>query len=281
MDKKEQVEENVEEVEKKKINWKIVGLWVVFTIVSLVGIFFLSTYIRWNAEIANKYEIIYTGQEEVQIKELKDFLGFDVDTKIESDQAIKAYCSSKFGDNCVTADYTSGVENALRSPGTVVSVVVLIDLIILYVILKDRLKKQIRTYIYACLIILFGFYIIGSEVFKVADYYFFVNNNKNVVEGKVIKELIPHKGKEFRPVISYEIDDKEYITDLDIKKTEVGKKINVYYKNKNYEVIEVKRDMIKHHIIPSIVGILVLVVGFRYLKLNGKERIKEGEEESK
>ena len=42
MDKEKQ-EEVLEEVEKKKINWKRVIQWFLFVVVSLVGVFFLST----------------------------------------------------------------------------------------------------------------------------------------------------------------------------------------------------------------------------------------------
>jgi hypothetical protein len=281
MDKeKEKTEEVVEEVEKKSINWKRVIQWFLFTVVSLVGVFFLSTYIRWNAEISDKYEIIYTGQEEVKINELKNYLGFDIEAKVEADQAIKAYCSSKYGESCVAADYTSGVENLLRSPRPVVAVVLLIDLIILYIIFKERLTGKIRTYIYGVLIILFGLYIVGYEVFGIADYYFFVNGNKNVVDGTIIKGLIPNNGKEFRPLISYEVEEKEYVKDIDIKAKEVGKEITVYYNKKAPEKIEVKRSMLGH-IFPSIVGIATVVLGVVYLKINKKKEINEEEKKAK
>lgn len=281
MDKDKKTEiETTEEVEKKKIDWKKVILWFIFAVVSLVGVFFLSTYIRWNAEIGDKYEVLYTGQEEVQIKELKDFLGFDIESDISDKQAIKAYCTSKFGSTCITADYTSKVENALRSPRYVVSIVILIDLILLYILLGDRLRKKFRTYIYAGVILLFGVYTIGYEIFQVADYYFFVNNNKNVVDAKIIYELVPNNGKEFRPVIRYEIDEKEYVTDIDVLKKEVGKEITVYYKNKKYDQIEVKRSMLGH-IVPAIVGILIVIMGSKYLKLNLKEKKIKEEEEAK
>ena len=281
MDKDKKTEiETTEEVEKKKIDWKKVILWFIFAVVSLVGVFFLSTYIRWNAEIGDKYEVLYTGQEEVQIKELKDFLGFDIESDISDKQAIKAYCTSKFGSTCITADYTSKVENALRSPRYVVSIVILIDLILLYILLGDRLRKKFKTYIYAGVILLFGVYTIGYEIFQVADYYFFVNNNKNVVDAKIIYELVPNNGKEFRPVIRYEIDEKEYVTDIDVLKKEVGKEITVYYKNKKYDQIEVKRSMLGH-IVPAIVGILIVIMGSKYLKLNLKEKKIKEEEEAK
>lgn len=281
MDKeKEKQEEVLEEVEKKSINWKRVIQWFLFTVVTLVGVFFLSTYIRWNAEIEDKYEVVYTGQEEVKINELNNYLGFDIEAEVNEDQAIKAYCSSKFGESCVTADYTSGVENLLRSPRPVVAVVILIDLIILYIIFKERLTGKIRTYIYGALIILFGLYIVGYELFGVADYYFFVNGNKNVVDGSIIKELVPNNGKVFRPLISYEVDEKEYVTDLDIKAKEVGKEITIYYNKKNPEQIEVKRSMLGH-IFPSIVGIATIVLGVVYLKINKKKEIKEEEKKAK
>ena len=281
MDKEKEKQEVVEEeIEKKSINWKRVIQWFLFTVVTLIGVFFLSTYIRWSAEVGDKYEVIYTGQEEVKIKELKNFLDFDVEAKVGEDEAIKAYCSSKFGDNCVTTDYTSGIENLLRAPRPVITIVVLIDLIILYVIFKERLTGKIRAYVYGALIVLFGIYTVGYEIFGVADYYFFVNGNKNVVDGKIIKEIIPNNGKEFRPLIKYEVEEKEYITDLDITKKEVGKKINVYYNKKHPEKIEVKRSMVGH-IAPSLFGIAIIVVGVKYLKINKKKVIKEEEKKAK
>ncbi len=278
MDKEKQ-EEVLEEVEKKKINWKRVIQWFLFVVVSLVGVFFLSTYIRWTAEIGSKNEILYTGQEEVKIKELKDFLGFDLETELKENQAMKVYCSSKFGDSCVTADYTSGIENLLRSPRVVVNIVLLIDLIILYIIFKERLSGKIRAYIYGGLVILLGIYTIGYEIFAVADYYYFVNGNKNVVDAKVVYELVPNNGKEFRPVVKYEVEDTEYVTDIDYKAKEVGEEITLYYKKKMPDKIDFKRSMVKH-ILPSIVGIAIIVVGFLYLKLNKKEKPEKEEKKA-
>ena len=50
-----------------------------------------------------------------------------------------------------------------------------------------------------------------------------------------------------------------------------GKEITVYYKNKKYDQIEVKRSMLGH-IVPAIVGILIVIMGSKYLKLNLKEK---------
>ena len=277
---KQKQEEVVEEVEKKKINWKRVIQWFLFVVVSLIGVFFLSTYIRWSAEIGSKYEVLYTGQEEVKINELKDFLGFDLEAELKENQAMKIYCSSKFGDSCVTADYTSGIENLLRSPRVVVNIVLLVDLIILYIIFKERLTGKIRTYVYGGLVVLLGIYTIGYELFTVADYFYFVNGNKNVADAKVLYELVPNNGKEFRPVIKYEVEDVEYTTDIDYKAKEVGEEITLYYKKKMPDQIDFKRSMVKH-ILPSIVGIAIIVVGCLYLKLNKKEKQEKEEEKAK
>ena len=280
---KEKDEAVVEEtVEKQKVDIKKVILLVLIIIVSLVGVFFLSTKLRWEAEIGDKTKIFYTAdQDTYKVDSLVDFYGHDIAIELEEKEAMELYCSSKFGKDCVKANYTDSFQNNLRHPMTVVNVVILIDLILLFILLREQLTGKIRTYFYAGLIILWGLFVIGSELFKIADYNKLVGD-KVTTEGEAVY-YIKGDNDSYIPVYKYYIEENEgqfyqedYIKHGDFEEETV----TLYYKKKNPDKMVVEKDL-KKHILPIIIGALISCVGITYLNLNVKEKKEKKEEDSK
>ena len=134
--------------EPKKIELKKIILIILIGIVSLVGFFFWSTKVRWDAEISEKEnKILYYGQEEVKVDKLDGFYGEKIKLNIKDTEAILMYCTSEYGGECVTGDFNNGFENILRNPTIIINIVILIDLVLLLLLLKDKCFGKIKTYI--------------------------------------------------------------------------------------------------------------------------------------
>lgn len=259
---------------KKPNNVAKIILIVVMIIVSMIGVFFASTYIRWNAFIEDKYEIIYYEQDGIKVDEVKGFYGEDLNNDLSENQAMRLYCTSQYGGKCVTGNYTDILENLFRSPGIIINIVILIDLGLLYLLVKEKKFNKIQRYIFSLLIVLYGIYGLGVQIYKMTDYYFFVNNSEYVTNGKIIKEVIPRNDK-FKAIVSYDIGDKNYIEylDYDIKGSFLDnneKKVMLYYDKKDGKKIEVKRSLLGY-ILPIIIAILMIVIGYDYFKIKKKD----------
>ncbi len=262
---------DVQETEKvkNKINFKKILLIILMIIVSLVGIFFWSTKIRWEADIAEHYEILYYGQEEIEINHIVDFYGEELSNTLDTDEAYLMYCTEEYGDECITADFTNKFDNLLRDPTNIINIVILIDLILLFLILKDKNFGKIKSYIIVVVIMIYGLFRLGVVIFNVADYYFFVNDSRNVTEGIITKGLYTENEKEFYPVVYYRTVDDAFTTYIDnpIKGRIEDKKeqaITLYYDTKDNSIVTPKRSLLIY-ILPLIIAGLYITFSLLYL----------------
>ncbi len=270
MKKLKEETEIIEDKGKDKKIYKIF-IWILIVLISLIGIFFLATYIRWNAEIKDKNEILYYKQEEIKIDSLKDFYGSEVELNINDNEALLMYCSSKYGGTCVTGDFSNSIENLFRNPYVIVNVVILLDLVLLYFILKDKNIGIIKVYVISTIILLYGCYGIGLQIYKYADYYKLVNDSEYLTNGIIYKGLKTNNNKYFKPVVSYDIDSNNYkvYVNYDVKGTidsKIDEKITLYYDNKNYENVTPKRNFVGY-VLPLIVSIITFALGIFYMTL--------------
>ena len=282
-------EEIVEEVEKSKVSFFKIFLGTLFVIFTLIAVFFMATYIRWKAEINNKTEIVYSGQEEIKIDKLVDFYGIELDPELKENEAISVYCTSEFGKECIMADYNSFLENNFRNPFLVISIVVFIDLILIYVLTKNYLNGKKRSYVYGGLIILWGLVNICVSVYKIADYVKLEKTGEQIT-GKQINYLRSNNKKSYVPYISYstenpnnrnEVIDVKYIPlNYSIDGSFEEKEITLYQDKKNKSLVTPKRDL-KSYIVPVSTGVLTVIMGFIYLTINSRFKKREQKEKNK
>lgn len=248
-----------QEKKDKKRKIKIISLII---LVSLFGLLFLSTYLRWNADIADKHKIIYYKQDGLKINSLVDFYGGDVNLEISDDDAIVMYCSKDYGQNCITADYLSPMENIFRNPVIIINIVIIIDLILFYNLIKGKYMKDIYKVIMGLVILIYGLGLSFMQLYKVAEYYIFANNQFSV-NAVIFKGVITDNDKKFNPIVKYEIDGKEYIEYLDTEvkgkvSDKIGEEINIHYYKKDKSNIVGKRNVL-WRIAPFILGIIIIV----------------------
>lgn len=280
MKKNEDIIVDNEEKKKSFFNKNFV-LVILLIVVSLVGIFFASTYIRWNAEISELNEIIYYGQDDIKITELKDFYGNEMSTEINEYQALRLYCTSEYGNECLTGDYVDTLENLFRSPRVVINIVILIDLIIVYILIKDKKLKKVFIYAVSLLILLYGIYSLGFQIYKLSDYIGSVNDSQNVTQAKIIKGVVTSNEDRFKPIIEYTTEKGTNIIYLDyIVKGNIEDKIDdtitVYYKKKDVLDVEVKRSF-WGYILPTILSIVTIIMSVIYFKLKDEKKKEENE----
>lgn len=280
MKKNEDIIVDNEEKKKSFFNKNFV-LVILLIVVSLVGIFFASTYIRWNAEISELNEIIYYGQDDIKITELKDFYGNEMSTEINDYQALRLYCTSEYGNECLTGDYVDTLENLFRSPRVVINIVIIIDLIIVYILIKDKKLKKVFIYAVSLLILLYGIYSLGFQIYKLSDYIGSVNDSQNVTQAKIIKGVVTSNEDRFKPIIEYTTEKGTNIIYLDyIVKGNIEDKIDdtitVYYKKKDVLDVEVKRSF-WGYILPTILSIITIIMSVIYFKLKDEKKKEENE----
>lgn len=280
MKKNEDIIVDNEEKKKSFFNKNFV-LVILLIVVSLVGIFFASTYIRWNAEISELKEIIYYGQDDIKITELKDFYGNEMSTEINDYQALRLYCTSEYGNECLTGDYVDTLENLFRSPRVVINIVILIDLIIVYILIKDKKLKKVFIYAVSLLILLYGIYSLGFQIYKLSDYIGSVNDSQNVTQAKIIRGVVTSNEDRFKPIIEYTTEKGTNIIYLDyIVKGNIEDKIDdtitVYYKKKDVLDVEVKRSF-WGYILPTILSIVTIIMSVIYFKLKDEKKKEENE----
>ena len=268
-------EEIIEELEKSRVSWGKVFLVTLFVLFTLIAIFFGATYIRWKAEISGKYQIVYTGQEEIKIDKLVDFYGNDLATELKENEALYVYCTSEYGKECIMPDFNNPLENNFREPLNVIFTLVLIDLLLLYILIKDGIRGKKRVYVYGSIIILYGLVILGSVVYKALDYYMLVKDGNKITANQEYY-LRTDNTKKYIPVISYELgeEEKQYIpTDYAVKGTFEVKNVDVYHHDKK-DIVTIKKDYLMY-IWPSVVGILTFVLGIVYMLINKKKKEEE------
>lgn len=272
---------DVTEVEEdtKKFDVKKLILLILIVITTLVGIFFWSTKVRWDAEIEEYHEILYYGQEEVQINELTGFYGEELSTEIKDTEALLMYCSSEYGKTCVTGDFNNSFENLLREPSIVINIVVLIDMVLLLILFKDKyMGNAIKTYIIFGIVLVMGLFNVGKVIYDFANYYSFVNDSEYVVEGEIIGQLVTENSSEYYPVVKYTTEQGEFINYVSVPMNgQVDEdlpdknKITIYYDKLDNEVITTKQSLSKY-IFPVIVGVLYIVVAIAYLVISKRKK---------
>ena len=263
--------------EPKKIDFKKIILIILICIVSLVGFFFWSTKVRWDAEISEKEnKILYYGQEEVKVDKLDGFYGEKIKLNIKDTEAILMYCTSEYGGECVTGDFNNGFENILRNPTIIINIVILIDLILLLFLLKDKYFGKIKSYIIFGIVLLYGIINIGMVVFEVANYYYFVNDSEYVAKGKIVRQLVTDNTKEYYPVVEYTTEQGDFVTYIEVPvngqiKDDLKdkRKITIYYDKVDNEIATTKQSLIKY-ILPLMVGIGYLLIAIIYLIKSSK-----------
>lgn len=284
--KVEEVQGNQEvQEEKKKINFKRIALYLVLVFVSLFGIFFWSTSVRWKDEISDKYEIVYFNQEDIKIDSIEDFFGGEMSTSVGDNDSYLMYCTSEHGGDCVTGDFNSGLENNLRHPLLIVTICILIDLILVLVLLRNKKLNKILVYAVTIVVCLYGLIVACSQAFSVSSY-LMQSRGHDTVDAYIYKATYTESDKSFKPIMKYNIGSEEKYSFLDSKikgniKDHLNEKLAVYYRN---EVISYKRSIVGN-IIGFVVSILIFIIGFRFLKLRKldsyEELQKEIEEEKK
>jgi hypothetical protein len=272
-----EVKEVVEE--SKKFNVKSLVLIILLVVTSLVGVFFLSTKIRWNAEIAEKeFELLYYGQDNIKVEELLGFFGNELDTQLKENEAFLMYCNSEYGGYCVTGDFNNSFENMLRNPGLALNIVILIDLILLFMLLRDK-KLGIKVYIIFGALLFYGIINVGRVIFEVVDYYYLINKSENVVEGNVIAQLFTENKEQFYPVVEYTTEQGDFVNYIKVPmegqlKDSKLRKVNVYYDKKDNDLI-INKQGLKKQILPLIIGVGYIVLSIVFL-VNEKKNNREG-----
>ncbi len=277
-----------EQIDEKKIKRKKIRLIVLILLVSLVGLLFFSTYVRWKADIEDKNKLIYYKQDGIKIDSLVDFYGSDVDIDIDDNEAILMYCNKDYGKNCMTADYNNLMENIYRDPVIIINVVIIIDLILFYMLIKDKFMKDYKKVIMGLVILLYGLSLTFVQVYKIADYYIFANNNFKTT-ATIYKKVLTSNEKSFFPIVKYEIDGKEYINYLDTKikgniEDKVGEEIEIHYYKKDKNEIVNKKNVL-WRIAPALLGTVICLESIWFFpkmrkieedkKDNKKEEAKE------
>ena len=270
--KEVEVTEMVEDIKKNKI--KNIVLLIIIGVVSLIGFFFWATKIRWDAEIEEYTEILYVGQEEVKIDRLDGFYGEIIEFELQDNLAILMYCESEYGGLCVTGDFNNKFENLLREPSIVINMVVLVDLVLLFILLKDKSFGNIKSYVVFVIILLYGFINLSAVIIDVADYYTFVNDSKNLANATIIKGISTSNENEFYPVVTYTTKEGEFTNYLSVPvsgtiKDKVNEEITVYYDAEDHNVITAKKSLLGY-IVPTVVSILFILLSIIYLILYKK-----------
>lgn len=275
-----EIDEKEQNKQDKKRKILLISLLV---LVSLIGIFFLSTYLRWNADIEDKYRIIYYKQDGLKIDSLTDFYGGDVSLDIDDNEAIIMYCTKDYGKNCVTLDYLNPLENIFRDPVIIINVVIIIDLILVYNLIKDKYIKDIKKLIMGLVILVYGLGLTFMQIYKIAEYYIFVNNQFETT-ATIYKKVITENDKKFNPIVKYEIDGKEYMEylDTDIKGSiddKIDEEINIHYYKKDKNSIVGKRNVL-WRIAPAILGIIIVIESISFMP-KMRKIVEEKKEEIK
>lgn len=264
------------EEDTKKFNVKKLILLILIVITTLVGIFFWSTEVRWNAEIEDYHEILYYGQEEIKIDELTGFYGNEVDINIADTEAILMYCSSQYGGTCVTGDFNNTFENLLRDSSLVINIVILIDLILLFILFKDKCFGKIKNYIIFGVVLIYGLINIGFVIYDFANYYSFVNDSKNVVTGYVVRQLITENKNEYYPVVEYVTEQGEFTNYIlssysgEVSNEHTDKnKITIYYDRVDSSICTIRQDL-KKYVLPLIVALGYVILSIIFVIRSNK-----------
>jgi len=287
--KKEKVEEKktrlvLNEVPKKPLSKRSKLIITGMVFLGVIAIFFIATHLRWERDIAKTHEVILTDNEKITERmSILNFYGEELtDFKLEDDEAAILYCNKK-ETKCYVTDTTDFTENLLRNPGNIINILLFGEIILFYMLLYGKGYSKIVRYIVRGVLILYGMFLVGQQIYNVTNYYFLINSNETV-NGTIIKKLQNSGDDKIYPVISYTIYDQDYLLVSDVKtEQKMGDEITVYIKKRRLEVADIKRNPFK--ILDIMVAIIILIEGFMSIKYFGnkveiKEEDKEKEESS-
>ncbi len=258
-----------EVVKKPKKKYFILGAIGIIVLVTLIVV--LSTYGRWinekeslNRVLVNKYDdmIVYTDDKDIiQINSIKDFYGDEYKLELNDNEYAHLYCNKN--NDCIYME-----DSFFQHPGILIFICVFVLIVIVYLIIKDlAIINIVIKAVLASVILATGLVLIFMETYEMLDYYGMVNNNNNLVEGKVVGYI--SNGKKYNEVIEYFIDDYKYIyvNNSTVKTYELDKDINVYYDKKVYSIAEVKRNpLIINNYVYGLLFVIESIFYFRLLK---------------
>ena len=280
------------EKEKEKIGKKSILFIIIMALIGLCMIFSISTYLRWNRDVENRKEVLLIEENEklgyyndknefVEVKTLSDFYGTEEDVEIRENEGIVVYCGKKkvSRSDCISINPSDNLENVMRKPYTIINLLVIIELLLLFELLISLpTVKPIVVKICGIVIILYGVFLVGYQIFNVTSYYYFVNNNKNVVDGTIVREIRDSEVNNKRlPIIKYTVEDKDY-TYYSLVKTDkkIGDTITLYYGKKDYSKVTEKKNPFK--ILDILISFVVIAIGIMFIKvLPNKINIKKEE----
>lgn len=282
-------EVNIKDVEvteetKKKINLKNIILWILIGIVTLVGIFFISTKIRWDADLEEHTEILYYGQENIKVDKITGYYGEKLDTEVDDKHAYLLYCDSEYGGDCLTADFNNGLDNNLRHPKDTLNIILLIDLVLVFMLISNRKYTKLQRWLIGGVVLVYGLINLGMVAYNFADYYYLVNDSEYLANANVVRGIVTENKEEFYPVVTYTIEDKEYIVYIDnaIKGTiedNLNKQVTVYYDKNDNSLATTKRSLTSY-ILPLIISVLYIIFGLVFVSILKKKtkKLEESEE---
>lgn len=282
------------EVPKQPLGKKNIILIVVACLTSLLVLFLVSTYLRWNRDIEDTLKVIASVDEEgkityfnkikkeyFEVTDVKDFYGSQYELSLDDDEYAVLYCGSRRTNSgsCYYIDPSNKMENFLRNPLGVIVILVAIILVLIFVILASREKKnKLLNTILSSIIILASGIILGMQVFNVLNYYYRISSN-SVVSSTIIGEIKDSRSNDrYLPVLSYNIYDEEYTYASDVKIDSSDNEISLYYNKKDYEDVIVKHN--PFDFVTIISGICLFIVGILYTKLS-KIEVKEEKDDNK
>ncbi len=275
--------------EKTKISKRSIIYIIVMVLIGLCITFTLSTYLRWNNDIDGKKEVLlisvddkvgYYGDknEFIEVTKLKDFYDVEEELSIRDNEAIVAYCGTKksLRNECISINPSDSLENTMRNPFNITNILVIIELLLLFVLLISLPSvKKIVVKLIGVVILLYGLFLVGFEVYNISSYYYLIKND-NLIDGVIVKEIKDSNANgHILPVVEYEINgEKKLYYSLNKTNKKIGDVIPLNYKKG--EVIE-RRNPIK--VFEIVIGAIILVIGIMYLVILPKKVNSEKEVE--
>lgn len=251
----------MEDSEEKKVDVLKIIFTILFVIVSVVFLVFLSTKLRWDYELENHENLIMdNGDGTYKVSSVEGFYGDEVDPLKKGDTYRLLQCSDSYGGSCILIDPSDKMEVLLRNPSNFLIALVLFDVILLFLILKDKKYNKVFFFI-ACLFLFgFGVFNLGKGVFLTSNYYGNIKD-KYKISVPIVGKLDTYK--ENIRVVKYDLNGKErisYVSKL-YDKLDLGSKMDVYYNPKNYDEVIVPHSISNY--------VLVILEGVGYLLLGG------------
>ncbi len=268
--------------DKTKLSKRSIIYIIFMVLIGVCIIFSLSTFLRWHNDISNRKEVLLVSNEDklgyydeknkfIEVTKLVDFYDVEQELSIRDNEAIIAYCGVKksLRTDCISINPSDSLENAMRNPFNITNLLVVLELLLLFVLLISLPScSKIVIKLLGGVIILYGLFLIGYQVFNITSYYFFVNDNENVADGLIVKEIKDSSiNNKILPVYEYKIEDQTY-TYYSMEKTDKGinDTVTLYYgKNKVTE----RKNPIK--VFDLVLGVMIFIIGIMYMAVLPKK----------